>query len=93
MTTEVDHCLRIVIVEKAITKCRTFKGDIFVNFHLTHAMGAVHYTMMTMDTASIVSDGFSTWLTFSRQPRLLTCFKRLSCCIWNIVGSKKSLGL
>ena len=52
--------------------------------------------MMTMDTVSIVSDGFSTWLTFSRQPRLLTCFKHLSCCIWIIASDsdlKISLGL
>ena len=47
------------------------EGDFSANFHLTHALGAVHYTMMTVDTVSIVSDGFSTWLAFSRQHRLL----------------------
>ena len=62
--------IKQVIVEKGITKCQTLEGDLPANFLLTHALGAVHhYTMMTMDTVSIVSDGFSTWLAFSRQHR------------------------
>ena len=74
--------------EKAIKKCETLEGDFSANFHLTHALGVVHYTMMTVDTVSIVSDGFSKKLIFF-ETTSFTCFKHLSCCIWKIVGSKK----